>query len=233
MGVSFSTKTCKGLQATYGFYRCSATANRFPSFKRRPTNTMVSFHRTVAGSRTCQTNPGRPEVFVAPFNGSGGAPARRWQVSTTGGGAPRWRQDGREIFYVTPPPDETVAAAAVSARDTAFEVGVVEPLFAVRPMRLGSVLSGLARRQAIFLQHIAGRGSHADTDNRRHQLDCWVEKVGSGLQAPDFRPGVRSLSLESLWIQRSTDADSWEAWRGSESPAWRVPRPLRRARNLP
>ncbi len=35
------------------------------------------------------------EVYVAPFPG----PGRKWQVSTGGGGWPRWRGDGREIIY--------------------------------------------------------------------------------------------------------------------------------------
>lgn len=40
---------------------------------------------------------GRREVYVAPFDGSAG----RWQVSTGGGQTPRWRPDGRELFYLT------------------------------------------------------------------------------------------------------------------------------------
>jgi Tol biopolymer transport system component len=41
---------------------------------------------------------GRPEVIVAPLGGAG----RRQQVSTEGGFAPRWRRDGRELFYFSP-----------------------------------------------------------------------------------------------------------------------------------
>jgi Tol biopolymer transport system component len=41
---------------------------------------------------------GQPEVFVAPLDGRG----RRQQVSTAGGRAPRWRKDGRELFYLSP-----------------------------------------------------------------------------------------------------------------------------------
>jgi len=75
---------------------------------------------------------GRSEVYVAPFSGAGGASGTKRQVSTSGGVYPRWRKDGREIFYVTPPPDATLMAAAVSARGTAFDVGAVERLFDVR-----------------------------------------------------------------------------------------------------
>jgi Tol biopolymer transport system component len=38
---------------------------------------------------------GRPEIVIAPLGRSG----RRQQVSTEGGRAPRWRKDGRELFY--------------------------------------------------------------------------------------------------------------------------------------
>ncbi len=38
---------------------------------------------------------GRPEVFIAPLR----RPGPRQQVSTEGGLAPRWRKDGRELYY--------------------------------------------------------------------------------------------------------------------------------------
>ncbi|MCA1596847.1 MAG: hypothetical protein LC772_10550, partial [Chloroflexi bacterium] len=38
---------------------------------------------------------GRPEIFVVPFNGGDG----KWQVSFNNGTTPRWRADGRELFY--------------------------------------------------------------------------------------------------------------------------------------
>ena len=40
---------------------------------------------------------GRPEVVIATLG-----PGRRQQVSTGGGLAPRWRKDGRELFYFSP-----------------------------------------------------------------------------------------------------------------------------------
>ena len=40
---------------------------------------------------------GRPEVYVARFPPDGASPLR---VSSNGGGYPRWRRDGQEIFYV-------------------------------------------------------------------------------------------------------------------------------------
>jgi Tol biopolymer transport system component len=39
---------------------------------------------------------GRPEVYVQPFPG----PGQRQSISSNGGGQPRWRRDGKELFYI-------------------------------------------------------------------------------------------------------------------------------------
>ena len=38
---------------------------------------------------------GEPQVYIQGFPSSGG----KWQVSTAGGSYPRWRADGKELFY--------------------------------------------------------------------------------------------------------------------------------------
>jgi eukaryotic-like serine/threonine-protein kinase len=73
---------------------------------------------------------GRNEVYVAPFPGRGETPGSRWQISTTGGTQPRWRKDGKEIFYLAP--DKRLMAAAVNGQKSAFEVGAVRSLFDTR-----------------------------------------------------------------------------------------------------
>jgi hypothetical protein len=50
----------------------------------------------------------------------------RQQVSTTGGGDPRWRRDGRELFYVAD--DRRLMAVRVEP-GKAFEHGDAVPLF--------------------------------------------------------------------------------------------------------
>jgi eukaryotic-like serine/threonine-protein kinase len=72
---------------------------------------------------------GRPEVYVVPFPG----PRGKWQVSTGGGTWPRWRRDGKEIFYLSP--DNKIMAAQVRASGSSFEVGAIQPLFETRPYR--------------------------------------------------------------------------------------------------
>jgi Tol biopolymer transport system component len=68
---------------------------------------------------------GRQEVYVMPYPNRGG----KRLVSTSGGTQPRWRSDGKEIFYISP--DSKIMAAEVKAEGDVFEVGAVRPLFAI------------------------------------------------------------------------------------------------------
>jgi hypothetical protein len=65
-------------------------------------------------------------VYVTRFPQAG----RKWQVSAAGGAFPRWRRDGKELFYVSP--DNKLLAAGVDGSREAFDVGAVSPLFSVR-----------------------------------------------------------------------------------------------------
>ena len=64
---------------------------------------------------------GRYEIYVREFPGGGG----RWQVSTDGGVMPRWRSDGKELYYIE---GDTLLSAAVSA-ESGFTAGQPQPLF--------------------------------------------------------------------------------------------------------
>ena len=66
---------------------------------------------------------GKSEVFVLPYPGPGG----KKQVSVGGGTFPRWRHDGKELYYTSP--DGSLMAAEVSVRNGAFDVGKVQKLF--------------------------------------------------------------------------------------------------------
>src|SRR5579872_3698517 len=69
---------------------------------------------------------GRQEIYVAPFPWTGA----KWQISSNSGHLPRWRGDGKEIYYNTPGVDEEFAAE-VSAEGTSFQVGQIHPTFEV------------------------------------------------------------------------------------------------------
>ncbi|MGA2716258.1 MAG: protein kinase [Bryobacteraceae bacterium] len=64
----------------------------------------------------------RREVYVIPFPGPGG----KRQISTAGGGVPRWRRDGKEIFYAGL--DGKLMAAEVTLKTGSIEVGQARPL---------------------------------------------------------------------------------------------------------
>ena len=62
------------------------------------------------------------EIYVTTYPGASG----KWQVSRGGGTEPRWRGDGKEIFYIAPHGELT--AVEVNAGDT-FSTGVPVKLF--------------------------------------------------------------------------------------------------------
>jgi Tol biopolymer transport system component len=84
---------------------------------------------------------GRYEIYVRPFvvpaasgaqdgaTGSGGLQ----QVSTAGGIYPRWRRDGKELYYIDP--NGQMMAAPIAATGTTIELGTPGALF--RPRMFG------------------------------------------------------------------------------------------------
>jgi Tol biopolymer transport system component len=68
---------------------------------------------------------GTPEVYVRPFPD---VASGRWQVSLTGGSAPRWARSGRELFYING--RQEMVGNPVRGGAT-FEVGQPKVLFSV------------------------------------------------------------------------------------------------------
>ncbi len=66
---------------------------------------------------------GRSEIVVQPFP----APSGKWQLSTGGGTQPRWRADGKELYFIAP--DGTLMAVTVAASGSTFEAGQPVALF--------------------------------------------------------------------------------------------------------
>ncbi len=69
---------------------------------------------------------GNWEVYVSPFPGFGS----KWQVSRGGGEEPRWRRDGKELFYLAP--DGSLMAAEVNT-SAGFDAGSPSVLFVTHP----------------------------------------------------------------------------------------------------
>jgi eukaryotic-like serine/threonine-protein kinase len=74
------------------------------------------------------TESGRYQVYVAPFPG----PGRKWQISAGEGRFPRWRKDGRELYYLAP--DNTITAVQIRLEDSAVDVGASTALFKTPPV---------------------------------------------------------------------------------------------------
>ncbi len=68
---------------------------------------------------------GRFEIVVQPFP----VPTGKWQVSTGGGIQPRWRADGKELYFIAP--DGKLMAASITAAGATFSTGTPVPLFPV------------------------------------------------------------------------------------------------------
>ena len=67
---------------------------------------------------------GKGEIYVIPFPPS--ANGGKWLVSPAGGVMPRWRRDGKELFYIAP--DSKMMAVPVSTRPV-FRSGTPQALF--------------------------------------------------------------------------------------------------------
>ena len=104
-----------GERKPYLFHK-SEFAEREPSFS--PDGKWVAY---------CSNESGEYKVYVVSFPGPGG----KWQISPGGGCGPRWRRDGKEIFYIST--DNKMMAAEVKASGSSFESSAIHTLFAIRP----------------------------------------------------------------------------------------------------
>ena len=65
------------------------------------------------------------EIYVRPFpNGAG-----KWQISTNGGIFPRWRRDGKELFYLSNANAGSVMAAEIRVDGSSFDAASPRALF--------------------------------------------------------------------------------------------------------
>jgi Tol biopolymer transport system component len=69
---------------------------------------------------------GRWEIYVTSFPEARG----KWQVSTGGGEQPRWRGDGKELFYLSPDAEMMAAPVTTGAN---FDAGTPVALFQTNP----------------------------------------------------------------------------------------------------
>jgi Tol biopolymer transport system component len=99
----------------------------------------VAFLSTAANERVPRLSPdgrflayvsneaGSNEIYVRPFPDGAG----KWQASASGGTQPRWRSDGKEMYYVK---DNALMAVAVSTGQ-GFTLGPPQRLFESADLR--------------------------------------------------------------------------------------------------
>src|SRR5215471_8738595 len=100
---------------------------------------------------------GRREIFVQRFP----TPGRRWRVSVEGGAQPRWRGDGKELFFLAPDNRLMSVPVRLSREGDAADIGAPVPLFAAR-------LSGLNHGPTIW-------NYVASSDGQRFLMDSPAE----------------------------------------------------------
>jgi len=107
----------------------------------------LSFLGHARGASKAQFNPGVPrwiaydyddtgrrEIYVREFEPGKPASSTLWQVSDAGGQMPRWRGDGKEIFYLSL--DGKMMAARVSTEGGVFQASTPQVLFNASPPQL-------------------------------------------------------------------------------------------------
>jgi eukaryotic-like serine/threonine-protein kinase len=83
-----------------------------------PDGTWVAYQSTESGAGY--------EIYVRPFSGPGG----QYKISTGGGVQPRWRRDGKELYYVAP--DGNLMAVTIEQAGNALTLGKPTRLFHTR-----------------------------------------------------------------------------------------------------
>src|SRR5262249_43223409 len=78
---------------------------------------------------------GLREVYVGPFPPGDG----KWKISTAGGEQPRWRGNGKELFYAAADGKMTAVAVKTAPPKRSFEPGVPVPLFDSHIVSAGSI----------------------------------------------------------------------------------------------
>ena len=109
---------------------------------------------------------GKPEVYVRPFPGPGTAS----QVSRSGGKAPRWSRDGREIFFLS---EHAVMSASVRT-NSGFESAAPTALFAADLFEGGDSFDYEIAQDGRFLVLSPVAGSR---DSGLHVIANWLSTL--------------------------------------------------------
>jgi eukaryotic-like serine/threonine-protein kinase len=93
-----------------------------PLFQAKWTVRNAQFSPDTRWMAYASNETGNMEIYVSPFPAGNG----KWQVSSAGGQEPRWRRDGKELFYLSPDGKMMAVPLKVGA---SFEAGAPVVLF--------------------------------------------------------------------------------------------------------
>jgi Tol biopolymer transport system component/predicted Ser/Thr protein kinase len=93
------------------------------------------------------TSGGTPQIYVQPFAAEATNP-RRWPISVNGGRGPRWRDDGKELFYFE---GSKIMAVEIRASGENFEAGIPKELFEAPPPGTGNPMLAVSADGQRFL----------------------------------------------------------------------------------
>ena len=95
------------------------------------------------------SNEGGPEeIFVVPFGGGQG----KWQISPSGGTAPFWSSDGKELFYASQPGNQLMSVA-VAETGAGIQFGLPQTLL-VNPNAQNPYFAGAPGGKKFLLNRV-------------------------------------------------------------------------------
>lgn len=107
----------EGKEPPHPFGSTSGTADLQSSGQFSPNGKWMALVASVTG----------PQVYIVPFKGGGG----KWEVSTDGGRWPRWRRDGKELYFVNN--RNEMMAVQITEKGESLEISPPQLLFAYHP----------------------------------------------------------------------------------------------------
>ena len=132
-----------------------------------PDSRFLAFNSNQSGKFEIYVSPIEPATVTRRAGAAGAAFSPSAKVSTDGGiGGIVWRKDGKELFYLSQPPRQTVMAVDVTTAP-AFEARAPQRLFEIpgpigAPAQLSNVSSPDGQR-FVFAVNVAASPFHADT----------------------------------------------------------------------
>jgi eukaryotic-like serine/threonine-protein kinase len=113
-GSEFLVLPMLGAQHPVSFLPQALALSRFTFPRVSPNGKWLAYSSYETGS---------PEIYISSFPSGAG----KWQISTGGGVQPRWRRDGKELFYKML--DDTIMSAEISEQNGGPVVGKMRRLF--------------------------------------------------------------------------------------------------------